>query len=232
MLRALLFDFNGVLVDDEPIHVEMIRRVAVEEKLISEETVLGADFVGIGDSVCFERLLTRAGESVQSARVSRLLARKRSYYREEIRRQGFPFFPGAAELVAAASEAGLMLGIVSNARSEEVRSALEQAGLSRRFKVLITADEVAEPKPSPEPYLKALEALSAEPPLPDRLIHPHEVLAVEDSPSGLASAFAAGISTLAVAHSFPRNMLAGADLVVEKLSEIRLSEVMARFAEV
>lgn len=231
MLRALLFDFNGVLVDDEPIHVEMIRRVAVEEGLVASDAVLGLDFVGIGDAVCFERLLATAGHAPSSAQVSRLLARKRSYYREEIRRQGFPFFAGVSQLVATAAHAGLVLGVVSNAGGEEVRAALEQEGLLAGFKVLITADEVTEPKPSPQPYLKALEALNSEPPLPDRLIHPHEVLAVEDSPAGLAAATAAGLSTVAVAHSFERSRLAGADLVFDRLAELPLTEVLARFAE-
>ena len=86
-----------------------------------------------------------------------------------------------------------MLGIVSGALRDEVEGALRQSGLRNLFKVLITAEDVAEGKPDPEGYLRALEALNSTPPLPERLIHPHEVLAVEDSPAGLSAAADIGL---------------------------------------
>src|SRR4029078_8030607 len=115
----------------------------------------------------------------------RLVTRKASYYRERIRRGGYPFFPGALELVRALAAERRMLGVVSGALLEEVEGALRQAAVLDFFKVLVTAEDVTEGKPHPEGYLKALESLNSQPPLPERLLHPHEVMGIEESPAGL-----------------------------------------------
>jgi phosphoglycolate phosphatase/beta-phosphoglucomutase len=118
-----------------------------------------------------------------------------------------------------------MLGIVTGALREEVEGALRQAGLRERFKVLVTAEDVTEGKPDPSGYLLALAALNSEPPLPERLLHPHEVLAMEDSPAGLAAARQAGLLTLGVAHTYPAQRLRGADAVVDRLSELTVAKL-------
>ena len=161
----------------------------------------------------------------------RLIVRKAAYYQDAIRRQGYPFFPGAAELVAAAAGAGLTLGVVSGALRDEVEPALRQAGLWEHFKTVVTAEDVEEGKPHPAGYHRALTDFNSRPPLPARLLHPHEVLAIEDSPAGLRAAAEAGLSTLGVCHTYPRAALAEADQVVARLAEVKLSEVLALFEE-
>jgi beta-phosphoglucomutase len=136
------------------------------------------------------------------------------------------------ELVQALAAGGRMLGVVSGALREEVEGALRQAGLLDRFKVLVTAEDVAEGKPDPEGYLKALESLNSQPPLPERLLHPHEVLAVEDSPAGLAAAAEVGFPTLGVAHTFPAGRLSAADAVAASLRELTPEGLDRLFAEV
>ncbi|MFL6193576.1 MAG: HAD family hydrolase [Thermoanaerobaculia bacterium] len=217
MLRAVLFDFNGVLVDDEPIHLELFQRVLGEEGIsLSAEDYYGR-YLGLDNQACFEAALKAAGEPPTVPRLMRLMARKSSYYQERIRKSGYPFFPGVAELVVALAEGKRMLGVVTGALREEVEGALRQAGLFGRFKVLVSAEDVTESKPSSEGYLRALEAFNSQPPLPERLLHPHEVLAVEDSPVGLAAAADAGLVTLGVAHAGSRHLLVRADAVVESL---------------
>ncbi len=232
MLRAILFDFNGVLVDDEPVHLEMFQRVLGEEGIpLSAEDYYGR-YLGLDDRGCFAAVLENAGEPATVPRLMRLIARKASYYQERIRRQGYPFFPGAVELVGALAAAGRMLGVVSGALREEVEGALRQAGILDRFKVLVTAEDVAEGKPNPEGYLRALEALNSLPPLPERLFHPHEVLAVEDSPAGLTAAADLGLTTLGIAHTYPADRLRQADAVAESLRELTLERLERLFAEI
>jgi beta-phosphoglucomutase len=198
VLRAVLFDFNGVLVDDEPIHLEMFQRVLADEGIaLTTEDYYGRT-LGLDDRGCFAAVLAAAGEEASVPRLMRLLARKSAYYQERIRKQGYPFVPGAPELVRELAAAGRMLGIVTGALRDEVEGALRQAGLRDLFKVLVTAEEVEKGKPDPEGYLRALEGLSSLPPLPARLIHPHEVLAVEVSPAGLAAAAEVGLMTLGI----------------------------------
>ena len=227
MLRAVLFDFNGVLVDDEPLHLRLMQRVIREEGVppFSDETYW-RHLVGLDDRAAFRELLEGAGAKAEEPRLMRLIARKSSYYQEEIRRGGYPFFPGAAELVRALAPR-LCLGVVSGALREEVEGALAQEGLRQAFKVLVTAEDVAASKPDPEGYRRALEGLNATPPPPDRLLHPHEVLAVEDTRAGIEAARAAGLATLAVAHTYRADELAEADRVVASIRELTAEKLLA-----
>ena len=114
----------------------------------------------------------------------------------------------------------LMLGVVSGALREEVEGALRQESLLAHFKVLVTADEVQRSKPDPEGYQLGLEGLNSRPPLPGRLIHPHEALAIEDSPAGIEAAATLGMTTLAVAQTYGAGQLSGADVVVGSVAEL------------
>ncbi|HVT59115.1 MAG TPA: HAD family phosphatase [Thermoanaerobaculia bacterium] len=230
MLRAILFDFNGVLVDDEPIHLELFQRVLDEEGVALAAADYYQSYLGLDDRSCFAAVLRSAGGEASPTRLMRLIARKASYYQERIRERGYPFFSGAAELVSAAASAGLVLGVVSGALREEVEGGLRQAELLALFKVLITAEDVVEGKPDPEGYRRALDALNELPPLPERLFHPHEVLAVEDSPAGLASAAEAGLATLGVAHTYRPALLRAADAVVENLQGLTVARLASLFA--
>jgi HAD superfamily hydrolase (TIGR01509 family) len=227
----VLFDFNGVLVDDEPIHLEMFQRVLGDEGLTLTAEDYYARYLGLDDRRCFAAVLAAAGQEPTVSRLMRLIARKSSYYQERIRQRGYPFFPGAVDFVAELSATGRMLGVVTGALRDEVEEGLRQAGLRERFKVLVTAEDVSEGKPDPEGYLRALEALNSFPPLPARLVHPHEVLAVEDSPAGLAAAADAGLVTLGVGHTYSADRLRAATAVVprlEGLTPTRLEELMAK----
>lgn len=242
VLRAVLFDFNGVLVDDEPIHLELFQRVLAEEGVALSAADYFARYLGLDDRSCFAAVLAAAGEAATGSssrstpRLMRLIARKASYYQERIRRDGYPFSPGVAGLVRDLQAGGTMLGVVSGALREEVEGALRQEGLLDRFKVLITAEDVEEGKPSPEGYRLALEALNTRPPLPERLLHPHEVLAVEDSPLGVAAAAEVGLATLGIVRAYSgetsRDLLRGADAVVEGLGELTPGRLERLYAEV
>jgi phosphoglycolate phosphatase/beta-phosphoglucomutase len=232
VLRAVLFDFNGILVDDEPIHLEMFQKVLAEEGVTLAAEDYYARYLGLDDRGCFASVLAARGETATVPRLMRLIARKASYYQERIRERGYPFFPGAVDLVRALAAGGRMLGIVSGALREEVEGALRQADLAALFKVLVTAEDVEEGKPDPAGYHQAFEALNALPPLPERLIHPHEVLAVEDSPAGLSAASDVGLLTLGVAHTYPAGKLQRADAVAESLRGMSLERLERLFAEV
>lgn len=230
MLRAILFDFNGVLVDDEPVHLEMFQKVLEEEGIGLTAEEYYETYLGMDDRGCIAAVLAAAGQPPAVPRVMRLIARKAVYYQERMRQGGYPFFPGAAEIVTGAAGAGLMLGVVSGALRQEVEGALRQAALAEHFKVLVTAEDVAEGKPHPEGYRRALEALNSLPPLPERLIHPHEVLAVEDSPAGLAAAAATGLATLGIAQSYPREALRAADQVEARVGDLTVERLRRLFS--
>jgi HAD superfamily hydrolase (TIGR01509 family) len=161
------------------------------------------------------------------------VARKGSHYQEAVRRQGYLPFPGAMELVREAHAGGLVLGVVSGALRDEIEGALRQGGVRELVKVIVSAEDVELGKPSPQGYVLALQLLNAEPPLPARLIHPHEVLAVEDTVPGITAARSAGLVTLGIAHSQPGDVLgeAGADAVAERILGLDLERLQLLYAE-
>lgn len=230
MIRAILFDFNGVLVDDEPIHLELVQKVLAEEGLELSSDDYYARYLGLDDRTCFHAVLEARGEDTSAARLVRLVARKSAYYQMRIRQDGFPIFPGAKELIEQAVESDLMLGLVSGALQGEVEGALEQMSVRRHFKCLVTAEDVERGKPDPEGYRRGLTLLNSEPPLPSRLLHPHEVLSIEDSPTGIRAAQSTGLPTLAVAQTYGAEKLTAADHVIESLAGVRLSALNALFA--
>ena len=229
MLRAILFDFNGVLVDDEPIHFELFRKVLLEEGIELSADEYYSRLIGFDDRACFQAVLSEAGREATPDRISRLIARKSTYYHERIRQGGFPFFPGAPELIAAAGASDLMLGVVSGALRDEVEGALEQLGAREHFKCLVTAEDVEASKPDPEGYRLGLTSLNSLPPLPSRLIHPHEVLSIEDTPAGLTAAIDAGLMTLGVAQTHPADRLTAADHVIESVADLSFDQLPSLF---
>lgn len=230
MLRAILFDFNGVLVDDEPIHFELLRQVLAEEGHQLEQEAYFSQLLGVPDRAALALFLGEQGETPSAERLSRLVARKAAYYQQKMWRQGFPIVPGAPELIASLSAAGLPLGVVSGALRDEIEMALEQIGLAHCFKTIVAAEDVAEGKPDPEGYRRGLRELNSLPPLPARLLHPHEVLAIEDAPAGLAAAAAAGLATLGLAKTYSAGALGGADRVVTSLAGLELESLRALFS--
>jgi HAD superfamily hydrolase (TIGR01509 family) len=232
VLRALVFDFNGVLVDDEPIHLRMFQRALEPEGIELRAEAYYERFLGFDDRGCFAAVLAEAGEEPEPSRIMRLVARKSAFYQDAIHHERYPFFPGAVELVRDAARGGMTLALVSGALRDEVEQALRQEGLRLLFKAVVTAEDVAEGKPDPEGYRRALADLNAVPPLPERLIHPHEVLAIEDSPAGLRAARAAGFTTLGVAQTYAADRLTDADITVPGLSGLTADELQRRFAGV
>ena len=230
MLRAILFDFNGVLVDDEPLHFELFRQVLDEEGIELAAEDYYARYLGFDDHDCLKAALEAAGAEAPPERLARLIERKAGYYQQRVARQGFPVFPGGAELIAQATAAGLMLGIVSGALKAEVEGALDQLGVRSCFKTVVAAEDVGRGKPHPEGYRRGLEELNSRPPRPPRRLESREVLAIEDSPAGLEAAKLCGLATLGVAQTYPADKLAAADRVVEAIAGLTLERLRRLFA--
>ena len=231
MLRAVIFDFNGVLVDDEPLHFELLRRIFEEEGLQLEDDDYFRRYVGVDDRGCIRDFFSRAGREVDESLLARLVARKASYYQQRIAAEGYRFFPGALALIESAVQAGLSLAVVSGALRQELEGALQQAGIRDRFKSVVSAEDVRRGKPEPEGYRLAVEELNSRAPLPERLFHPHEILAIEDTVAGLEAAAGAGLVTLGVSHTLPLDTLARADFHVASLDGVTAAWLQERYLE-
>ena len=217
MLRALIFDFNGIIVDDEPIHFELFRRVLAEEGIELTEENYYARYLGFDDRGAFGAAYRENGRSLDESLLARLIDRKAAYYQSAI--QNKPrIFPGVEKLIAALAPA-LPLAVASGALRKEIETILATAGLVKHFSVIISAEDVNHGKPEPEIFLKALAGLNAQVKSSDR-ITAADCLVIEDSKEGIRGARRAGMKCLAVSNSHPAELLQEANAVVTSLEDV------------
>ena len=209
MTEALLFDFNGVLVDDEAQHYESLAEVLAEEGFppLSRE-VYDADYLGFDDRTSFVEAFRRANRTLTSEHLERLAAAKAAAYRVAIERS-LTLVAGAPEFVRAAA-ARYRLGVVSGALREEIDLILERTGLSPLFEAIVAAQDVPRCKPDPAGFLAARAALDRRRPVATR-----HCVVIEDSLPGLQAARAAGMPCvmLSTSHTAETLRAGGADLV-------------------
>ena len=220
MLRALIFDFNGIIVDDEPIHFELFKQVLAEEGIKLTEADYYARYLGFDDRGAFTAAYREHGRSLDEKLLTRLIDRKTIYYQSEIRSK-VRLFPGVEKLVTTLVPV-LPLAVASGALRQEIETILSAAGLLKHFAVIISAEDVDHGKPEPEIFLKALARLNAQ--VEDgHPIDAADCLVIEDSKEGIRGARRAGMKCLAVSNSHPTELLQEANAVVRSLEEVDLA---------
>ncbi|MBI4603602.1 MAG: HAD family phosphatase [Planctomycetes bacterium] len=212
--RAIIFDFDGVLADTEPLHSETFRRVLAEEGIHLTDREHTERFIGINDRAGFEKAFAEAGRELLPDALEGLLARKSAYYSARVAE--VPLFPGVLELVQELSSSCL-LAIASGGREVEIDAVLARHRIGPRFQAIVSADRVARSKPAPDVFLEAVARLRACVPGAAPELVPAACVAVEDSATGIEAALAAGLRCVAVAHSFPAERLRRAHRVVERI---------------
>ena len=224
MLRAVIFDFNGIIVDDEPIHFELFRRVLNEEGITLIEEEYYARYLGFDDRGAFTAAYREHGQPLRQPKLDELIARKAAYYQEDIRTK-MRVFPGVESLIAVLARK-LPLAIASGALRNEIEIILSSIGLFNAFRAIVSAEDVSRGKPEPEIFVTALArlntSLDGEP-----AIGASECLVIEDSKEGIRGARQAGMKCLAVTNSHPPELLAEADSIIDSLEEVSLPQLEA-----
>lgn len=215
-IRAVIFDFNGVLVDDEHVHFELFREVLATEGVDLDEVAYHDRYLGFDDKGAFAAALLDAGRPAPPAFVDDLIARKAARY-VEVAEAGLRFFPAAAETVRGLADR-YPVAICSGALRAEIEYALRRLKIRDRVGSITSAEDTERCKPDPEGYRIALGRLREE--YPD--LAPSECLVIEDSLAGIEAARAAGMVAVGVTHTYRRDELegAGAAAVVEGLETI------------
>ena len=227
MLRALIFDFDGIVVDSEPLIMKLIQQMAAREGWVLSEEEYFRDYLALDDRGIIEHLWRTHGRPLTPARHNELLAWKINAY-EKIIRDGLPAIPGAAEFVLKAAQR-FTLAIASGSFRSEIEHLLRKLGLREKFSVMATADDCERSKPEPEVYLKALSRLRELPQLLEPALQACECLAIEDAPFGVVAAQTAGMKCLALAHSRHPADLQHADWVASGFSDVNLEAIRAAF---
>ncbi len=227
MLRAILFDFDGVVADNEPIHFAIFQQVLGEVGLPLTERDYYEKYLGYDDKGCFTAVLQAHGKPTPAPVIDDLIARKARAYLTSIK-EHLVIFPGVRELVRAAA-ARYRLAIVSGALRHEIEYILEQAGLRQAFAHITSAEDVSQGKPDPEGFRHALAALNrVGASTPDATLHPADCLVIEDSIPGIQAGHAAGMKVLAVANTHTIAELQDADAITPSLAEVNLAELAQR----
>lgn len=222
-LRALIFDFDGVIADTEPLHFSGLQKTLREIGINLTESDYFANYLGYDDRGCLLAALTAHGTPIDPATLRQLMERKAGAYLESVK-DHLVIFPGVAELVREAA-ARHPLAIASGALRHEIEYILEQAGLRKEFSHITSAEDVTRGKPDPQPFLLALEALRRS---HDPTLTAGSCLVIEDSLPGIRGAKAAGMKVLAVANTHTLQDLHEADATAPNLEQMGLSEIHTR----
>lgn len=219
--QAVIFDFDGVVVDSEPVHYRAFQAVLEPLGLGFGWDRYMAEYIGYDDRDGFRAAYADAGlAKPEGAEMEELVAAKTAAFEREAA-TGLPVFEGVEALVRALAEEGVPLAVCSGALRGEITPTLDRLGLREVFRALVSAEDVAHSKPDPESYSLAVRQLAA---ATGRDLSPTACAAIEDTPAGIASARGAGLRVLAVAHTHPPEALAEAQLLRERLADVTLAD--------
>lgn len=223
-MRAVIFDFDGVIADTEPLHFEGLRRTLADIQIVLTEKDYYADYLGFDDRGCIREALRVNHRQISAPLVEDLMAKKAVAYLASIK-DHLVIFPGVREFVEEAA-AAYPIAIASGALRAEIELVLERIGIRKAFCHITSAEDVTNGKPDPEPFLHALAGLNrhhSSAPMASA-----SCLVIEDSRPGIRAAKSAGMKVLAVTNTHTVQDLHEADAISYSLSETRLADLRAR----
>ena len=227
MLKAIIFDFDGVIADAEPIHLKAFQEVLSEEGINLSNKDYYDKYLALDDKTCFAMVLKDRGIDFNRALIDALMLRKSGYYDKFIR-ENLVIFPGVVDFIKKAY-GKYALAIASGALRHEIEFILECAGIRKEFNIIVSAHDVENCKPNPEVFVKVLERINNLGPSKSGIIHPSECLVIEDSIAGIKAAHSAGMKCLAVTNSYSPEKLSEADMIVKSLEEVKIEDIEKLF---
>lgn len=216
-MDAILFDFDGIVIDSEPVHFEGFRQVLETAGITLTREDYYAKYLGYDDHDGFLAVARDNGLVFDETKVAELTAAKTHLVQQML--ASVPPLPGAVELIRAGAEAGVPMAVCSGALRAEVEGPCRALGIAGHFAAIVAAEDVDAGKPDPQGYRLARERLAE---ATGHRITAARCLAVEDSPAGIDAARAAGMRVLAVTTSYPAETLAGAERIEASLADVSL----------
>lgn len=227
-LRAILFDFDGVLADSEPLHLAMFQKILEEEGIPLSRGVYYEKYLGLDDRGVFKAIFKDNGLPLDEKKELDLVRRKNRLVLGETKK-GNLLMPGAADFVRQAAQTHF-LAVVSGALKSEIQAVLDAAGLRETFQVIVGAEDVSRGKPAPEGFEAAVRLLNRDFVPAAEILLPEECLVIEDSPWGLEAGRAAGMKCAGLLTSYPPERLGEADLIAQDLKSLSLKAVERLFS--
>jgi HAD superfamily hydrolase (TIGR01509 family) len=229
MIKAIIFDFDGVIVNSEPLHYRAFLKTAQEYGVQFDYDVYLDKYVGFDDRDGFRAMIAEVDAKVIEAedfgdKLEGLVHRKHKVFKDIVN-EGFETIPGSMEFIASLP-ADLPLAIASGATRRDIDLILNRLGIRDRFNPIVTASDVAKSKPDPQTYRAAFGGLAHR--MAMQLL-PNEVVAIEDTPAGIESARGAGLWTVALATTMPPELLTKAHRVAPGFSVMSLPMIRQWF---
>lgn len=212
-VEAVIFDFDGVIVDTEPLHYAAFQRILEPFGLHFTWQEYVETYIGFDDRDAFRHAFSAKDMLLTQDTLHRLINQKASVFNEVIS-SGVTAYPGVTELIHHLHTSRTPLAICSGALRSDIDPILVMLGISEYFDIIVTADDVSASKPDPECYELAFRKLLT--------AHGHTfskktTIAIEDTPAGISAAKAAGLLVCAVTNSYPAARLDQATCVTDSL---------------
>jgi beta-phosphoglucomutase len=216
-LHAVIFDFDGVIANSEPLHLRAFQLALAEDGIELTRQEYFSSYLGYDDIGMFEALARDRRLAISKGQIKALVDRKGERLQELMQAESV-LFPGAREFIKTAA-AAVPIAIASGALRHEIDEIVDAAGLSSLFSTIVASGDTPESKPSPAPYRLAFERLQQ---TAGGRLDPRRCVAIEDSRWGLESARGAGLRCVGVTTSYSAGELPGAELVVGGLKDLSL----------
>ncbi|MCL2939147.1 MAG: HAD family phosphatase [Trichodesmium sp. MAG_R02] len=231
-LKAVLFDFKGVIINDELLHEQLIEQVLLEENLLLKPGEYHEFCLGKSDRACLKDILIQRGRCVNEGYLEQLIKCKTLAYQKQLESiEELPIYSNTVDFIAQVSRAELKMAVVTGAIRTEVELVLNKANLTNYFQVIVGGDNVKESKPKPDAYLLAVDILNQK--CQGINLKPSECLVIEDTFPGIEAAKLAGMSVVGVAHTYPFHILQRlTNWCVDDLSDLELDRVQKVYQEV
>ena len=222
-IRAILFDCNGVISDDEPIHMRLFQKVLAEEGVHLSREEYYVKYLALDDRACFTQALQEHSKDFSKPKVQKLIDRKSNYYKATIQAE-IRIFPGVQEFVKR-HQTHYPMGVVSGALRHEIDLILTHANIISAYSVIVSTEDVKACKPDPEGYLLGWKLMNALPEFKKNPLHASECLVIEDSIHGVDAALKAGMKCLAVTNSYAAEHLTHAHDTVHSLKNVDVKDL-------
>lgn len=212
MIKAVIFDMDGVIVDSEPVHYEAHNKLLKSYgQTLSKEDII--KYVGLPTREVYKDIKEKFNLPYE---VNELVKKKREIF-ASIAAEKVELMPHSKELIGFLRENGYKLAVASSGFKTQIYTFLQKFELADKFITVVSADDVAMAKPHPEIYLEAARRLG---------LKSSECLAIEDSDKGIESAKQAGMRVIAVPNAHTKQQdLSKADLIVSNLGDITLETI-------
>jgi len=210
-MKIIIFDFDGVILDSENSHFIAFNEGLKNLNINISEDEYYSKYISFDDRGVITNVVNDKNISVTNEEIDMIIKNKNDYFESRLI-DNSKLFPGVEELIIQLSK-NFVLSIGSGANRSEIIKTLKNNNIYDYFEIIVSADEVNNPKPNPETYNRVLDNINTD-------FNINEIIVIEDSPGGIEAAKSAGLKCIAITNTFDNKELGKADIIVSNYEDI------------